>query len=467
MIINLNNSDNTKPSVFCEKLKKLSSDINEIFCNINDNIKQKLLKLNIKTRNYTVSFVDALCYIYNYSFINNTKKKVVANYNCFYNKKGNRTSYYRKEFKIPLSFYTDILNKVKKLLKKYSPNCKYTIFAGDGTYNITNANNGKELETNLNMGFFNVTNCIPVDIEYKGYEKKNKEIASAIEYINSIGFNIKNVILVFDRAYFCYDFINFLDQQKINYVIRVKNNCVYINKPSNQYTKINNKQTRIIQYLSKRIIERLGPNKKLYKLEETIECNLITNLNTEFNNEQIKQIYVSRWDVEVFFKLLKSNFKFAVLREHSSDTMLQYKKKYLIILTILHLIRLIEIVFNKFNKKIIKKHKNKHKKKHKYKYKNDSSLMIEGFKMLIYYVINSKLDVLVLSNYCSNYISKISSQLDISNPRKSKIPFSKWYVKLYHECYKYETIINAIINNEVDKLEKNLKVLALKIKIIR
>lgn len=34
-----------------------------------------------------------------------------------------------------------------------------------------------------------------------------------------------------------------------------------------------------------------------------------------------------RWDVEVFFKLIKSNFKFAVLREHNNNTTENYKKK--------------------------------------------------------------------------------------------------------------------------------------------
>ena len=53
-----------------------------------------------------------------------------------------------------------------------------------------------------------------------------------------------------------------------------------------------------------------------------------------------------------------------------------------------------------------------------------------------------------------------------SFPRSSKTPFSKWYIKDYSERTKYARIINAIINEEVNKLPKNLKTLAQKIKIM-
>ena len=55
---------------------------------------------------------------------------------------------------------------------------------------------------------------------------------------------------------------------------------------------------------------------------------------------------------------------------------------------------------------------------------------------------------------------------DISNPRVSKIPFTKWYVKSYSDYYKYVSIIKALRNNNLDELNKNLKLLAQKLKII-
>ena len=50
-------------------------------------------------------------------------------------------------------------------------------------------------------------------------------------------------------------------------------------------------------------------NKVNYQINE--EYTLITNLNKDnYNDDKVKDIYHKRWDVEVFFKILKSNFKF-------------------------------------------------------------------------------------------------------------------------------------------------------------
>ena len=39
------------------------------------------------------------------------------------------------------------------------------------------------------------------------------------------------------------------------------------------------------------------------KLEKTIECNIATNLSLKnYNDDEIKKIYSSRWCIEVFFK---------------------------------------------------------------------------------------------------------------------------------------------------------------------
>jgi len=38
-------------------------------------------------------------------------------------------------------------------------------------------------------------------------------------------------------------------------------------------------------------------------------CNIATNLDLNYDDEKIKDIYRTRWDVEVFFKLIKNVFK--------------------------------------------------------------------------------------------------------------------------------------------------------------
>ena len=66
---------------FYNQLKILSNNINLIFKNSNQEIKKILLNKKIRTRDKKITFIDALCYIFNYSFIDSTKQSVVSNYN--------------------------------------------------------------------------------------------------------------------------------------------------------------------------------------------------------------------------------------------------------------------------------------------------------------------------------------------------------------------------------------------------
>ncbi len=59
------------------------------------------------------------------------------------------------------------------------------------------------------------SNKIPVNIKFKGAESKNKEISSFGKDIEDKNVGTDNVIFVFDRTYFSYDFINYLDKKNI------------------------------------------------------------------------------------------------------------------------------------------------------------------------------------------------------------------------------------------------------------
>ena len=403
--------------------------------------------------------------MFNYSFINNTKESVVSDYNFDNNINVNRTSFYKKELKIPINYYAKILDKIKILLNKYlnKNDSNYNVIAVDGTYSNTNILNDKSLETTLNMGYYDATNHIPIDLELKNGDYKNKEIKSFIEHLEKNNFDKDKVILVFDRAYFSYDFINKLNELKLNFVIRSRNNSNYLKDSIKNEGKLKKTDTdRFITHESKRTIIKKDEDNKNVKLEENIICNLVTNLNNkDFDDNKIKDIYLQRWSVEVFFKLLKSNFKFSNLREHNSTTVNEYNKKYLIILINLHIIRLIEFVYDKYHKII------KTKNKHNYGCKYNNTLMITGLKKIINLIIKSKIDKNILFNYCSCYIKKNYSIKDISNPRISKTPFDKWYVKSYSDYYKYVELIKALKNNNFDKLNKNLKLLVNNLKIIK
>lgn len=481
-IIMLKNKTNKIDNIYDEKLMdefvKLSKELNTLFNKCESEIKNTVH--NIKTRNRKLTFIDALCYYFNYSFIGTTKRDVVSNYNFDNNINVHMSNYQKKEAIIPLSFYENIFIKIKILFNKYinKNDSEFKIIGVDGTY--SNIKGDKQLETSLNMGYYNITDRIPIDIEFKGIENKNKEIKSFINHVENNKYDVKNLIFVFDRAYFSYDFINNLDEKNINYVIRSKNNSIYLkdnNKKENDNEddiekkdirkKIKNKNIRFITYKDKITLIKKDKNNKDVKLEQDVICNLVTNLNIEkYNDEAIKKIYLSRWNIEVFFKLLKSNFKFANLREHNKNTLVQHKKKYMIIMIEIYITRLIEIVYEKTAKKI---NDNKFKKnnKHKYVVKYNNSLMIEGLKKIIDKIIKSKIDNTILFNYCNNYVIKINIQTGVNKERISKTPFTKWYVKSYSDYYKYVKIIDALVNNKFEDLNKNLKLFANELKIIK
>jgi bifunctional N-acetylglucosamine-1-phosphate-uridyltransferase/glucosamine-1-phosphate-acetyltransferase GlmU-like protein len=85
---------------FKNELKNLSNNINLIFKNSDEKIKKILLKKKIKTRNKKIKFIDAICYIFNNSFIDSTKQSVVSNYNFENNINGAGASFAYILFKI-------------------------------------------------------------------------------------------------------------------------------------------------------------------------------------------------------------------------------------------------------------------------------------------------------------------------------------------------------------------------------
>lgn len=518
----INIVDKNKNININDDFEDLSIKLNNIFKNIENDI-TKFISVNsnntIKPRNRILTFSDALSYYFSYSFIGTTKMSVISQYNFDNKINVHLSNFYRKELSIPLDIYVSLFNKIKTLFYSYSNDKKDIIKPVDGVYNNTNIKNDKTLETSLNLGIFDFNNRIPVDIQFKGQENKNKEISSFINYIENN--NIKNnnidnnnVIYVFDRAYFSYDFINYLDDKKIKYVIRSKNNSLYLNNKetnknikNNKYSdksnvkkenikknnknsntsnvkkriinknidsKINklkktikNKNVRFISYEDKCIITKKNRDNKDVKLEKTIKCHIITNLDiNEYNDDKIKKIYLARWSIEVFFKLLKSNFKFSNLKEHNKNTLNQYKKQYHIIMIQIYIVRLIELIYEKNYKKLDEPKFNK-KNKNKYKVKYNDSLMIEGLKNITDHIIKSKINSKVLMSYSNNYIKVINVQTEIYNERKCNNPSCKWYIKSYAEYYKYMKVINALLNNKVDSLDKNLKILASELKIIK
>ena len=163
------------------------------------------------------------------------------------------------------------------------------------------------------MGFYDVSNCIPIDVVLKNHNDKNKEINGLIDYISKCDIDLEKVIFVMDRAYFSYDLFNLLNERNIKFVIRIKNNSEYLNKNTKKKNKRNLNNIRFVSYSAQIEETKKDKNNNDVKIIRTLQCHLATNLENNYDDENIKNIYVSRWDIEVFFKLIKKNFKFANL----------------------------------------------------------------------------------------------------------------------------------------------------------
>ena len=216
--------------------------------------------------------------------------------------------------------------------------------------------------------------------------------------------------------------------------------------------KINNKNVRFITYKTDKCVVKKDKNKVNTTLKETLECNIITNLSlNEYNDDVIKNIYLSRWDIEVFFKFIKYNFKFSRLDEHNKkNTKDEYVKMYYSMLIIIYISMMIDKVNENYIEKIKAKSKlklkTKSKNKNNYKTKINKSLLLDGIYLILKKIIDGNLVINDLLNVNKNFIKKVNIIIDVSNKRKSKTPYTKWNIQGYAEHYRVIKIIDKQMN---------------------
>lgn len=438
-----------------------------------DNCKSK----NIKLRNYKIKLRDAIYYKFMYSKNETTKESIVSSLNYDNNTSINKSSYYRKENNIPIDLYKNIFLKIKDkyndLLNNNNLNelSEKLVLAVDGTFNNTNINNFSDtIETSLNMGYYDILKDVPLDIDFKGPNKKNTELNQLEDYIKEK--NLKNTIIVADRAYYKYEFFKNLNDSNLNYIIRIKDNSYLINNDNcpKKYKNITlidqlKKSSRIIECEYKKEKKLKSKNNKEIKINQTLKYYLITNLSDTktYTNDKIKDIYNSRWKIEIFFKLLKSNFKFSYLVEKKRE---QNEKLIFSELIVVYICKILKyyILSIKNKNKIVTKRKTKEKIKVNINI-NESNIIKGIYDKLLKDIIYSQLKEEKIKVFLKTYVNITQNEQDRQFPRVCKCPFKKWYIKAYHEIYKYNKINDAIKNNTTEKLNKNLKLMLKNIKI--
>lgn len=457
-----------------EVIYKIRDILSSAFSHENiNNINSHLGLPKIRNNPNGVTPLNVLSYNLFYTQSSSSKEITAGHINELSDLSFSRQSYYNKDKHIHVSVYKDAFENISSYCQSLSHD-NTPIFAVDG------CNNNFKGRVILNLGIFDVSNNIPIDLSYYGANNRNGEVKLFKQYVMDNIHKFKNAIFVFDRLYFCYGLIDFLILNGLKYVIRVKGEGKYIDPdnvlpkstPNYNIIKKIRKTCRLIKSedkidTSNVIVGKNRKNKEIKNITVKVKRYIITNLDETYSDDEILNIYKSRWNIEVFFKLIKNNFKFQNIITDDID---KTQKMYYCELIITLICKLIEHYYWQINQppkeEIIERKKDKKGKDVTVKctVKPNYTSMLNGlYNGFLNKLINEEIKEEEINKFCKNYIQIIKNKTGRSFPRFSKTPFTKWYLKGYSKMTQLSKIIKAIIDGTTDKLNKNLKMEAKRI----
>ena len=257
----------------------------------------------------------------------------------------------------------------------------------------------------MSLIFYDPDNSLSLDIIFTDRDKKNNEKIKLQEYILNNIDKFKNKIIILDRAYHCYDFFKFLNNNDIKFIVRMKDKDP---KNINKLFETIKNDIKIYKHNCKNIKTVYDKDKKQVQKEKIEIVKLATNIKN-LKEEKIYELYNKRWSVEENIKQFKSNFKFQVLNEYKEDN---YQKIFYcqLIETLIKtcLIKLYNIKEN-INAKL------KHQQNDNIIFKLNENLIIEGIKdILIKDVINSSINFEKINNiFKTHFIEHQIKQIDL------------------------------------------------------
>lgn len=508
-------------------MENIIEKINKVFLNC-----EKIYEDNktANTRNSKILFNNVLEYAFKYSQYGKTKMDIMSTLKI----KAHRTSYERKLKNFSVEFFKKLFVNVNELFndeinanvelkiiaKSLNENfndlniqinesdemindkcTKYNIIAYDGTTNNRIQNN--ILNTDQNLFGYNVNYNIPVTLNTNvtstynnknNKSNKNSEITMFIDLVKNNPKICENSVFLGDRLYSVYELFDVINKNKGKYIFRLKENMDILNKNEFENTKkknnnikkalMNNKNIKIIEYSEERYKNIVTQTNKTVALKVKSTFYLLTNLGDceNFSDDLIKNMYNSRWNIEVFNKYIKNNFKFEKFYLKNNEEIEKIKYLDLIVSTIIKLLVLMclqeknKTNVNLLNGEIKKKFNNNMDKR-----TTDYKVYLKNFKETAKASVRVNLTLFttkfyekIVSELVYGFLKKetmeniikydlviIKNELNRTFERKSVTPFTKWYVKMYHKMYEYKKIFDAIENNSINKLNKNLKCKAL------
>jgi len=495
-----------------------------IIKNLNYFFKSKIFEIykkhkNKKSRDRQIKINDMLKYLFLYANKETTKEIAADKTNC-----ATRVSFYKKLKNINITFFEELFNELVKLKKELiisdnelinldkilnnkievldKDSLPFDICSADGTCN-DEINNGK-LFTNSNVHIYNNTKQEPYciinndnkfnvfDNNKNNTSNKNKEVAELLKFIDSKSDNdLSKIILILDRAYSTYELILKLNERNIKYIIRLKENFDILKENYEHSTNIK-KINKILNETNVKIIKNVVDTDNEFTLSvietKTIKTKnnyyLITNLGDakDFNNNLIIDLYRYRWEIEVYFKKIKELFKYQTFYLNDNEEIAKMKVISNTVFLLVKLLILISLKYNyddsiiKLNKTVNKRLSKKiDKRTTEYKDKLNDYLDSKTYEAKVTINFNhfyknfsdEVLMELINGNLKNKHIKILNKSIKVNKDkqnrkykRKSLIPFTKWYVKMYHKIYQDKKIYEAIISGTTEQLNKNLKLKA-------
>jgi hypothetical protein len=384
---------------------------------------------NSVARTKGTDIYDAILFRMLYTEINKTQDKISNKLNmlknaCTKKERITTTAYVNRSNKLSINYYAGLCDTLDEYIyKNMFSNTGYKSYDGSYINSSLKMNDGLHCFKGLTVSLFDSDNNYPIDINLLNHRSERKGV------LDNINKQSVSSIYIFDRGYEGTDFFKLINKEH-SFVCRIKE-CTYdslcdksnISKEVCDFKLKHDKDKELykIRYLK-------------YTINKSVYC-IATNLldKKKYPLTCFADIYHKRWTIEEYFKTIKKNTTFSIMRELVKESLVKT------IYCILFVSKLVYFIANCCNDKSDKSNKSKKtNKSNKTQIVNKNSLFDGVYDELLprlFYCkkINKKFSMHFIKLFINIYVKLITTSLNISHPRIAKKACYIWYQKKYQK----------------------------------